>query len=462
MSPDQILNTINLKTEEDSDLLAAVIAYNYASAIVDGKQSGFKNLAKKGNAIGSCITNLFDRAEPKELENESYISIINQTAKVADIFQLADIPQMVKSIGDSLKKFAESIRIERPKLSLSHLELLVNTRRLNQRLPKQLSSYIKGILDHQVHSLGNYWDNFPELSTLQGQLRKLWIQCISLQLYNYNPDESYTIKRISEIVPSVLQTKNAEVHYLFCRMMHDAGIKSVAISNYDSILDNLIKQTEDKASLLYLNAALLLNKKIEANTSWINKIGTGQPIELPASSEDSRLKTVDSKPYDIQSAIKHHPTWAQHAADFIRLQEKGMTMKEFCQKNRLSEPAFSEFYCAVIKDIEKDIQQDPFLTKLASLPHKVQDEYAELMSRKKDVLERVCEAVSGITGEKVRIEDILNAAENKNSRLDKKMQKALDNLAMVDPRHALKFMTSSTELKRIEAEIDAFLSKHNL
>lgn len=466
MTPIQILKIVSSDQKPDTKLIEAGIACSHACALDAHGNGRTQELYQNSGVVTKCIHKLFDNLDKHGVVCEEHLSAINPTAKVAEILQLADAPEGVKSLGETLRSFADSIRIEKPKFTLTHLELLVNTRRFNKRLPKELSAYIKDVIDGDVHSIGNYWDKFSELSTLKGQLRKLWIQCASLNLYNYNPDTSYTQKLISDIVPSVLQSEDPEVHYLFNFLIHDCKIESIAINNYDSILNNLLKQKDDKASTLLLNAAILLNKLNAPLSSWINDIPDSIPSKESGTTMTTAttMKTGEAKasPYDLQSTLKHHPTWAQLATDFVRLQAKGMSMKEFCQKNRLSEPAFTEFYRAVIKDIENDIHQDPFLSKLTSLPHKVQDEFTELMERKKEILERLCEAVSGITGEKVEVNDILNAADNKNPLLDKKLQKAFDNLGSVNPRYALTFMSAFPELKKVESQIAAFLAKYNL
>lgn len=470
VTPIEILKIVNSDSNADTKLIIAGIACSHACALEAHMNGRTKELYQNSSVITKCIHKLLDRLEKYGVENEDHLSAINHTAKVAEILQLADAPEGVRSLGETIRTFADSIKIEKPTFTLTHLELLVNARRFNKRLPKGLSSFIKGLLDHQVHSLGSYWDSFTELGTLQGQLRKLWIQCMGLNLYNYNPDTSYTHKLIADIVPSVMQSENPEVHYLLNLLIHDCKIESIAINNYDSILNRLIDQTEDKASLFFLNAALLLNKLNAPLTFWKDNL----PLEKQPSSRRDDLLSVNPRfqpvgrttdngnPYDIHATIKHHPTWMQKAIDFIFLREKGMKIADFCKQQHLPLREFSEFFNAVIRDVEKDIQQDPFLTKLVSLPHDVQDEYSALMRRKKEVLERICEAVSGFTGEKVDINDILNAAGNKNPALDKKMQRALDNLDSVNPKYALKFMSAFPELKRIEAEIEAFLSRHGL
>ncbi len=463
MTPDKILDTINFQEEEDSNLLNAVIAYCHASATEKDMEQGSYNIYQRGGIISRSITNLLDRSGDHDINNGTYIAVINQSAKTADICKLIDAPAALKDIGNIFKKFSESVRVQKPKLTLSHLELLVNARKYNKRLPKELSEYVKDILDGSVHSIGNYWDQFPELSTLEGMLRKLWIQCVSLRLYNYNPDDSYTLKLISEIVPSVLQSESAEAHYLFAKIMHDAEIKSVAITDYDRILDRLIKQKEDKKDLLLLHAASILNKKIKANTSWINKIETGQPIEFPDSrnSHHATRETRNTKPYDLYATIKHHPTWPKLAAEFVTLQAKGMSMKEFCQNNRLSLPAFSEFYRAVMEDIEKTVQKDPFLQKLSKLPVKDQDEYTALSKRRLEIMQKMCDTASGIIGEKVEIKDMFGNGKV-NKRLDRKLNEALDRFNTIDPHLSATFTLSIYELNEVESQIESFLSKRGL
>ncbi len=460
MTPNQILDTIIFNKEEDRDLLNAVLAYCYTAALDENKTKGPYNIFNMGGIVSRCITNLLNRVENHDIGNGNYLAVINHSSKSAEICKRIDAPEGVKEVGNIFKKFAESVRLQKPKLTLTHLELLVNARKYNKRLPKELSAYIKDILDGDVPSIGDYWEQLSELQTLQGQLCKLWIQCTSLQLYNYSPDNSYTIKLISEIVPSVLQSEEAEVHYLFCRVMHDAEIKSVAINDYDKTLNRLLKQKKDKADILLLNAALLLNKKIEANTSWKNKIGTGQTIEFP-DSPNNRHESRHATPYNIEATIKHHPTWPKLAAEFVRLQEKGMSMKEFCEKNRLSETAFTDFYRAVMEDIDKTVKTDPFLQKLSRLPAKDQNEYADLSKRRLQTMQKMCDAASGIIGEKVEIKDMFGNGKV-NKYIDRKLNEALDRFKSIDPHLSATFTLSIIELQDIESKHEKFLLQHGL
>lgn len=463
MSPDKILDSVDFLNEEDTSLLNAVLDYAYTAAVEEKRTKGSYHIYNLGGVISRCVSNLLNRCGEHVISNGSFLAVINQSAKSAEICIAADAPEGVKEISKIFKNFAEAMRPYKPKLTLSHLELLVNARKYNKRLPKELSAFIKDILDGDVHSIGNYWDQFSELSTLEGQLRKLWIQCVSLQLYNYNPDDSYTIKLISEIVPSVIQSENAEAHYLFCRVMHDAEIKSVTINGYEEILDRLIKQTKDKRELLLLYAARLLNKKIKANTSWIDKIGTGQPIEFPGSPtpRNAIRDTTPATPYDIEGTIKRHPTWPKLAAEFVTLQEKGISMKAFCEKNRLSEPAFAEFYRAVMADIEKTVQTDPFLQKISRLPTKEQNEYAALSKRRLETMQKMCDAASGIIGEKVEIKDMFGNGKV-NKELDRKLNDALKRFKSIDPKVSVAFTLSILELEEIESQIANFLSEHGI
>ncbi len=95
MTPNQILDSIDFQSEEDSKLLYAVIAYCHASAIEEKRFDGPYNAYNLGSIISKCVTNLLDRSEHK-IENGAYIAVINQAA--ISILEL-------KGIESSLEKF---------------------------------------------------------------------------------------------------------------------------------------------------------------------------------------------------------------------------------------------------------------------------------------------------------------------------------------------------------------------
>ncbi len=423
----------------DPKVIAAGIDYNYAVALTEGKSNTTK-LYEHTTLDCKLIRKLIDLAGEFSPENEAYLYAVNQYAKISELYLLTDYPKFAKDAAEMFRTYSNIIKIANPTpLTLTHLEILVNSRRFNKRLPKDLSSYIKEILDYNVHSKGKYWDNFPELNTLQGKLRKLWVQCMSLRIYNYNPNTSYTQKLISDIVPSVLQSKDAEVHWLYTRLIHDCKIDSIVIDNYDAILNNLIKQTGDNNSaILQLNAALLLDNLNQDNYGWRNAT------------------------YDIEVVKRRHPAWIQKAIEYVTLQEKGITIREFCNRNKLPLTEFSRFYSAVVTEVEKKAQSDPFLRKLTSLPKKDQDEYSEIIRRRTKIMQQMCEAISGITGEKVEIKDLFGGNGKSIDRIDKKMNEALDRFNSIDPSLSAKFCLSLYELHEIESEVDAFLTERGL
>lgn len=458
--PNSTTTSLEQLLETDPRTNYAAIAYNHAFVLANHKQEKEGRIYQHGTFVARCINKLAELSGDPSVENEAFLSALNHMAKTAEICELVDGPEGVKRVGGSFKNLAESILRNQPKLSLTHLEILVNTRRYNRRLPKDVSSYIKWNLDHEVHTKGNYWDKFPDSKTLTGQLRKLWIQCMSLNLYNYNPNISYTQGLISKLIPSVLQSDDPEVHYLFCRLIHDGKIDSIAINNYDDILKSIWKATDDDADLLLINAAILLNSVNEKLCAWKDdpKLRQSTPNSIP---KPSTKTTPLNKSYDIEATIKHHPTWPKLAGEFFHLQENGVSMKDFCQKNRLSETAFTDFYRVVMEDIDKTVKTDPFLQKLSRLPAKDQNEYADLSRRRLQTMQKMCDAASGIIGEKVEIKDMFGNGKV-NKYIERKLNEALDRFKSIDPHLSATFTLSILELQDIESKLEKFLLQHGL
>ncbi len=77
-------------------------------------------------------------------------------------------------------------------------------------------------------------------------------------------------------------------------------------------------------------------------------------------------------------------------------------------------------------------------------------------------MEQMCEAISGITGEKVEIKDLFGGDGKSIDRIDKKMKEALDRFKSIDPALSAKFCLSLYELHEIESEVDAFFTKRGI
>lgn len=436
------------RLETDSFFNYAALAYNYAVFLTENKNGFSEKLNTCICMVSECIDKLIILSGATDLKNEAYLSALNHTDKVAEIAKWMDKMKVYKAVADGFKGCADIIRVSKPGFTLAHFEALVNARRYNKRLSKELSAYLKSILNDDVHSVGGFWDMFPETKTLTGRLRKLWIQCMSLRVYKYNPDLSYTQTELEDIVENVLDSEDAKVHYLFCQLLYDCKIDCVVIKDYEAILNRLMEKAADEADVLLFMAAILLNS--------IN-------VERPAYI-DKMIKSTEGeeKPYDLEAAVKLRPTWGRFVVEYLGVKDKGVSLRDFCEENRLPYAEFSRFYTAMIADVEKTAQEDPFLRKLATLPLKDQDEYADLMKSRRKVMQQVCDAVSRISGQKVEIKDLFGDDGKVDEKLDRKMNEALESPDKTDVYAVADFMFGMNELSKVESKVDAFLTERGL
>lgn len=174
------------------------------------------------------------------------------------------------------------------------------------------------------------------------------------------------------------------------------------------------------------------------------------------------MSSYQHLPKHIQAVLKKHPTWGALSAKFITYNAKGISMQEFCDIEDLPLKEFSQFHKDVMEDVEKEISQDPFLRKITSLPHPEQDKYVAIQKKRRKAMQKMTDAIGGAIGEKLEIQDVFSADGAINHRIDKKLQKALNNFKSIDPIHTANFMASMHELSEIESELDTFLTRHGL
>lgn len=167
-------------------------------------------------------------------------------------------------------------------------------------------------------------------------------------------------------------------------------------------------------------------------------------------------------PKNLQAVLRKHPTWGELCAKFVTYNAKGISMQEFCDIENLPLKEFSQFHKAVMEDIEKEISQDPFLSKITSLPHAEQNKFVAMQKKRRKAMQKLADAIGGAIGEKLEIKDVFSSDGVINHRVDRKLQKALTDFNSIDPIHTVNFMMSMHELSEIESEYDTFLSRHGL
>lgn len=78
----------------------------------------------------------------------------------------------------------------------------------------------------------------------------------------------------------------------------------------------------------------------------------------------------------------------------------------------------------MIADIQGEIDADPFLSQICSLPTEAQNEYARISRQGRDIQLNIAELYSQIIGEKVELRDFYD--EKVSKIIDDKLMKALD------------------------------------
>lgn len=167
-------------------------------------------------------------------------------------------------------------------------------------------------------------------------------------------------------------------------------------------------------------------------------------------------------PPHIQTLLRKHPTWAELSAKYILHSETGVTMQEFCSIEKLPIEEFSKFHAILMEDLQKEFDNNPFLRKISRLPAKEQNRYTELSGKRRDAMQKMCNAVGKILGERVEIKDLFSNDGDMDPALDHKLKKVLEDPTKIAPSLSAEFMISTLEVSKAESEIDKFLTRHKI
>lgn len=196
-------------------LTTTTIQYLAATAL-EPLRKGDKAVAQK--IMGEILEHLdlsLKQLKALSVRDDLSLEVLNSASHLCDYLLKSHLDEALKPTAALFKKYAGLVRVLTPELSYPQLQLLINCRKYNRRLPKELSDFIKEILDYKVNSIGDFWNHFPGIDILAGKLRKLFIQCQALRVYRYNPNKSYTYQLLDELVPAIIESDDPEVHLLY-------------------------------------------------------------------------------------------------------------------------------------------------------------------------------------------------------------------------------------------------------
>lgn len=162
----------------------------------------------------------------------------------------------------------------------------------------------------------------------------------------------------------------------------------------------------------------------------------------------------------IRGISARHPNWVLKACEYLEKSSQQPDLHKFCTDNCLPYDEFRVFFDLMMTDIKGEIDDDPYLRKICSLPSEEQNEYARLSKHGRDIQLEIAKIYSKIIGEKVELRDFYDEIASK--KIDDKLEKALDRK---NADHILQMFQVSqlfNVLDEIDHDKEQFLKRHGI
>lgn len=170
--------------------------------------------------------------------------------------------------------------------------------------------------------------------------------------------------------------------------------------------------------------------------------------------------TPNARENILRKIANKHPDWVFKASDFMGRYSTQMNLNSFCQMFNLPYNDFKDFYELMVKDIDEEIENNPFLKQLNSLPLEYQDEYTKLKRKRRKLLIELAEIESQIIDEKIAIGDYYDKA--KSLEIDAKLKKSLNKKNVDHLLGALRSKQIFNEMDIIDDELEQFYRRHGI
>lgn len=162
----------------------------------------------------------------------------------------------------------------------------------------------------------------------------------------------------------------------------------------------------------------------------------------------------------IRRIVEKHPDWVLKASDFMAKYSSQMNLYMYCIKQNLPYNDFKDFYDMLIADIKEEIDANPFLKQISSLPAQFQNEYSSLSRKRRELTMELAEIYSKIIGKKVEIRDFYD--KDKSLEIDTKLKKILDHNNVDHLVGALRSKQLFNEIDAIDTELERFYHRHGI
>lgn len=162
----------------------------------------------------------------------------------------------------------------------------------------------------------------------------------------------------------------------------------------------------------------------------------------------------------IRGIVEKHPDWVFKVSDFLSKYSSQMNLYLYCCRQNLPYNDFKDFYDMLMTDIEEEIESNPFLKQIGSLPTEYQKEYSRLKRERRELLIELAEIYSKIIGEKVEIRDFYD--KDKSIEINTKLKMTLEHK---DADHFLAALRSEhifREMDAIDKKLEQFYLWHGI
>lgn len=250
---------------------------NVISDLEDGKDNSFK-LLEAAMAYESlrCANTLqedpeiasyhqramvrFGSAILRLSKNEDWDSYVASIAAMIPQFELyrkneddfADT--MLETYKDVAKRQLEFGHVS----TIQELKILIIVRKYSKRLPKPLSDFCRTILDDRIHNDSSFWKGICDGDSIADRLTRHGIQSQALDVYGYDPTDSYVSELIGPLSHEVFWNSDPKSHYLLSHLLSSYKWKDIDarfLKLYGSRLSTLSYKARTDLDILYLSTA---------------------------------------------------------------------------------------------------------------------------------------------------------------------------------------------------------------
>lgn len=358
---DRILYEKENFENQDSDFLEAAILYDSLMGHEDFKAkrgTAFNRrdrLIKLGNRILAKWNGKDDWSEQEFRDFNAFVRLHSFMEELGE----SKISNAISK--NAFRSIAYVIMKKKIPFGIEMATLLIHTRSVCKRLPKDLSDFIKDFLLDEAMT-DSAWDCVVDDNNTYQRLRKLYNISKALDLLNYSVEKSYTSRLMNREQNSEDLTHDTLTMLAFCQLLPDYNWqgtdKGFLTRLYSLIYDMQADPLSDIDTLRLASAKLLILRKLgkspfsPSHSSHITPPyldrGSHEVRTLPSREAVSEGSCAPPKPVQTSESdlLKSFPDeWTEKAAECVeKVFLEGSDVVTFCKDNNLPFEDFNRYF----------------------------------------------------------------------------------------------------------------------